>query len=292
MRFLSRLKSFLRRLLANFRNFLRVKRLGLDARILHPVIIFQPGKVGSTTVQVSLLEKYKDIGIDVPVYHAHILCNIEERIEFVRQNRKFPKNTIKKLRESARLRAQIDAHPDRIWNVVTLVRDPVAIKVSSMFQNLYEYIPNWQDLYNSGQLTLDDLLNHLLQKKEFGAGGLVDWYDAQMKPLWGIDVFAQPFPHAQGYQIYRSQRGSLLLIRLEDLNRVAENAFEEFIGVKNLKIINTNTSEQKKYADLYRRFKERPLPVEYVDAIYATRFARHFYTDAELNTFRKNWIKQ
>jgi hypothetical protein len=34
-----------------------------------------------------------------------------------------------------------------------------------------------------------------------------------------------------------------------------------------------------------------PLPVEYVERIYKTQFAQHFYSDTELKEFTKRWTK-
>ncbi len=267
------------------------RKLRVDPRALNPIIIFQSGKVGSSSIHASLMKKYEDLGIVTPVYHAHVLVNIDARIDFVQKTRPSAKATIKMLRESQKLRAQIDAHPKQTWNVINLVRDPVAIKVSALFQTLHEYFPNWEADFKANRLTLDDLQTHLLTQKEFGVTGFEAWYESQIKPLWNLDVLELPFSREKGYQIYREPRLNMIIFRLEDLDRVAERAFEEFIGLRGVQIINTNLGEQKKYAEIYRQFKERPLPAEYVDAIYATRFARHFYTDEEIKEFRKKWLQ-
>lgn len=263
----------------------------MDPRALQPIVIFQSGKVGSSSVQASLLKKYEELGISVPVYHAHILENIDARIEYVRLNRKSPTATVNMLMNSRALRQKIDANPNQVWNIINLVRDPVAIKVSALFQTLYEYIPDWKERINNGQLTLDDLEYNLLNKKEFGTGGFEAWYDSQIRPVWGIDIFAHPFSCEAGYQVYHEGRANLVVIRLEDLNRVAVRAFEDLLGIQGVKIINTNLGEQKRYAEIYEQFKQRPLPAQYVDAVYSTRFARHFYRDDEIAEFRKKWLK-
>jgi hypothetical protein len=263
----------------------------LDERALLPIIIFQPGKVGSSSVQASLQKKYGELGISVPVYHAHVLENIDKRIEYITKNRKAPQNSIKKLWESKELREQIKNHPEQVWNVINLVREPVALKVSAMFQVLNEYIPDWEKRLKRGKLSMEELEDILYNKQELGTGGLESWYDRQIRSLWGIDVFKDPFSREAGYQIYKRENVNLIIFRLEDLNRVAGKAFDEFLGIKNFEIISVNVGEEKAYADLYQKFKQRPLPASYVDAVYKTRFAQQFYSDLELKQFRQKWTK-
>lgn len=282
-------KRFFYKIKGRVRRLLNMNRV--DARARFPVIIFQPGKVGSSSVHESLLRKYEELGISVPVYHAHVLENIDARIEYVKTNRKAPAHTIKMLTDSKRLREKISEDPAQVWNVINLVRDPVAIKVSVLFQTLYEYIPDWKNRSQMGVLKMEDLDDILFNKPEFGTSGFESWYASQITPLWGINVFEQPFSKEKGYHIYHQGRVNLIIFRLEDLNSVAKKAFDEFLGIQDFEIINVNVGEQKRYAELYEQFKQRPLPEQYVDAIYNTRFARHFYTDLEIEQFRKKWTK-
>jgi len=111
-----------------------------------------------------------------------------------------------------------------------------------------------------------------------------------MKTVFDIDVYAQPFPTHQGYKIFRDQkRMPLLLIRLEDLDRVAGQAAKEFLGIENFSITKSNVGAEKQYATLYSDFKKIPLPTEFLEKKYATKYAKHFYTDDEIEKFYKKW---
>lgn len=261
-----------------------------DPRALLPTIIFQPGKVGSSSVHASLLAHHEQMGISVPIYHAHVLYNTARRIEYVKKHRKAPARSIRKLREEHALSEKIQRRPKQMWNVINLVREPVAMKVSALFQVLEEYIPDWEARYTQGTLPLSELDDILFHSQEMSAMGLRWWYDNEIRPLWGIDVFSYPFDREKGYQVYRQGNINLIVIRLEDLNRVAEQAFAEFMGLKGFQIVNANIGETKRYAALYQQYKQRPLPEEYVDSFYETDFAKHFYTPAELQIFRKKWL--
>ena len=261
-----------------------------DSRMNRPVIVFQSGKVGSTSLHLSLEKKFKELEISTPVYHAHILEKIDQRIERIKQIRTDPSASIQKLLESKKIRQQIDNNHEQCWSVISLVRDPVAKKISTFFQLIDEYIPDWKKQWKSGELKLEDLQKMFFKKSGDNDPG--QWFDNQIKPIWGIDIFKTPFDKTNGYHIYTfTPRVNLMIIRMEDLNRVAENAFREFMGLESFSIISTNVGEEKPYRKLYEQFKKLPLPASYLDKEYSSRYARYFYTENEIAAFRKHWLE-
>lgn len=265
----------------------------LDQRLLNPVIIFQPGKVGSTSVHKALTQTYKDIGLYIPVFHAHILENIDQRIEKISIKRANPRDTIDKLEENKELRKNIDLHPEWSWNIVSLVRDPVAIRISAFFQLLNEYLPGWQKQLASGALTLTELQSIFYEKGGLNTGGLDHWFDNQIKPIWKVDVYDSPFAKEKGYQIYQQYpKVNLMIVRLEDLNTVAKDAFYDFLGVRDFAVVQSNVGSKKAYSELYNQFKTLAFPIDAIDDAYTSRYALHFYTKDEIATFRKRWALQ
>lgn len=264
----------------------------LDRRLFIPIIIFQPGKVGSLSVYNSLLAAFQKLQISTLIHHAHALNNLEEREKFVLATRKNPSLSINGIQEWKELRKRIDAEPNKPWNIISLVREPVAMKVSALFHLLDQHIPDWQERHQKGELALAEIEELFYSKQEFGFKGLDQWYDAQIKALWDIDIFATPFPREKGYEIYKSGQITLLVIRLEDLNRVAAQAFKDFMGLDEFILSNTNVGEEKSYADLYKEFKSLPLPKNYIESAYAMRYAQHFYSQEELEGFEKRWLRQ
>jgi hypothetical protein len=243
------------------------------------------------TVQQSLEDAYAKINFSVPIYHVHALNHLDDREKFVKSTRKNPADSLRSIQEWRELRKEIDDHPQKKWNIINLVRDPVAMKVSALFQTIDQHIPDWQARLKNGKLTMSDLNDLFFSKTEFGFRGLNTWYDNQVKALWNIDVFAEPFPKDKGYQIYRKENINLMIIRLEDLNRVAEQAFDDFLGLKKFEVVNVNVGDEKPYAELYSQFKKNPLPEKYVEEGYQTRFAKHFYTTDEIAKFRSRWVQ-
>jgi hypothetical protein len=253
------------------------------------IIIFQPGKVGSMTVQASLERAFENRSRNVEIHHVHALNQLDKREEFVKKTRKNPTESLALIQQWKKLRVEIANHPRRRWYIINLVRDPIAMKVSALFQLLDQHIPDWQERHAAGILKMTDLINLFFTKREFDFSGLETWYDIQVREIWNIDVFSKPFPKEKGYVIYSQANIRLMIIRLEDLNRVANQAFYDFLGLQGFQVVDANVGEKKPYAKLYAEFKSLPLPSDYVDRGYRTRFANHFYTTEEIERFRRRW---
>ncbi len=189
------------------------------------------------------------------------------------------------------------------WVVVSAVRDPVARNVSSFFQNLRLFFDfDWhQRSRGEGQARAVGELRELFQSsflnEEWLRMGMdsdpLTWLDTELRPALGIDVFREPFPTGRGYRIYSGTRARLLLFRLEDMDRCAGPAVEEFLGVRGFTLLPRNVASEKGYASLYRRFLDSlVLPDEYLDRMYGSRFSRHFYSEQELATFKNRWRRR
>jgi hypothetical protein len=118
------------------------------------------------------------------------------------------------------------------------------------------------------------------------------WFERQMEPMWNIDIYFVPFDRERGFSIYSSHKADLLLIRLENLNECASQAFGEFLHFKNFQLVNKNIGEEKEYKELYREFKAYPLPIDFIEDMYDSRFTRYFYLEHEIVEFKKLWLKR
>ena len=107
-----------------------------DLASKEPIIIYQMGKVGSSTILRSL----RALDIDTPIFHTHTLT-VEgrahgEAIFGHKPQSYFPRS--KHLLESEYLCKEIERSLKRKigkWKVVTLVRDPIARNISSFWRN-------------------------------------------------------------------------------------------------------------------------------------------------------------
>jgi len=179
--------------------------------------------------------------------------------------------------------------PPRRVHVISATREPVSRRLSGAFFTSRE----------SGEpMDAGSALGPLLDRKPLDAMWLSDvrwweldaWFDLNVKANLGIDVFAQPFDQARGWQIYEGQHARLLLIRQESFARLPE-AVSAFYGLRAPAAIpHSNAGEGHVYRDSYREARERiRVPASLLDTVYSARYARHFYSDPELQAFRRRW---
>jgi hypothetical protein len=244
-----------------------------------PLLIFQMGKVGSSTISKSL----KEHNSDRVMYHAHDLTdNIIDLMESsYRQNWSQSLNPAH-LWQSQYIRKVIKKYPNRWnWDIITLVRDPVARNISGFFQTLFL-------AYDQDKRKGDELSDLFLS--EFDHETPLVWFDREMKGVFGIDVFGSSFSSSTGYKIYEGEGCRLLLIRLEDLDSCAPKAIEDFLGIENFKIMKSNVGTQKAYSQQYHEFlKHIKLPAAYIDRMYNSKYAQHFYSEHEIENMIKKW---
>ena len=255
-----------------------------------PIMIYQMAKVGSRSVLFSLEYSYARHALPgVPIYHIHNLVDLDVHEE--RARRLGDHEELEVVQHYKQIRRDFDELPNQHWNVISLVRDPVARNVGAFFHNLEHYIPNWKIFWKEGSLTTAEIMQVFLRDEQVHHTANV-WFDVEFKSVLGIDVYEVPFNTSEGYQFYANlPKVDLVIIRLEDLNRVAVPVVDKFLGIHDFKLYPSNIGDEKDYADVYRAFKATPLPLDYVQRIYQSRFARHFYTEAEITAFTNKWTR-
>ncbi|MBI5885218.1 MAG: hypothetical protein HZB85_01380 [Deltaproteobacteria bacterium] len=259
-----------------------------DRHIDGPIIVYQMGKVGSRSV----FETLEKLNLGIPVYHCHVLHDLDKIAEQLKKQFDNPFDSLAVVRQGKDLRKLIDEAPAKPWHVVSLVRDPIAQTISRFFQSIEEVIPNAGRRFKDGALNVEDLFSAFEKKWILNDPALI-WFDNQFKPVFDIDVYERPFPCAKGYDIFRKGRFSLLLFRLEDLDGCAPQAFEEFFGLADFKLMKANEAANKWYQGLYKEFISKiDLSKDYLDKVYGSKFSRHFYTKLEINAFRAKWTRK
>lgn len=262
------------------------------------------GKVGSTSVQRSLAAS----GVHLRTFHVHWLTpdrlSADESL-YLRAARRHRGGSLEKrfhpryVWEGQHLVRDLSRRPDRPRKVITLVRDPVARDVSSFFQNLLLFFGE-----DHGRVADEESLARVARRlcglfvDNYATGRTQhdadprDWLDEQLRPVFDVDVYRSRFPRESGYEIYESGSSAVLLMRMEDLDSCAGVAFKQFLGIEDFGMTNANVGTAKGYASLYETFKrELTLPRAYLDSMYGSRMARHFYSTDELSEFRRRWTE-
>lgn len=253
----------------------------------NPVYILQMGRVGSVSVLTAVNAACQEIGLDVPVYHKHYISSFDlivERIVADLEDPAFALQFDRQLRNTF----LSDIQSGQPVKIISLVRDPVARNVSMFFFAFSQFVPDWKEK-EAQNLLPASMLNEIFESKRQFIQTALNWFDEQIKDTLELDVYAAPFEKARGWQVYKKGQVELLVLRMEDLYRTGEDVLRQFLHLPHLKMVKVNTGEEREAYELYRRFLTQPISQEYLEMTYATKLARHFYTDAEIEQFIQRW---
>jgi len=256
----------------SIRNFFR--------KVPRCVIVYQMGKVGSKTICRSILNLRK-----FKVYHFHTLN--KKKIASTRND---PRNKPQQLDHLKNSEEFIEEYlsKQKPFSVITLVRDPIAKKISGFFEMLHKFIPKPREV---DQYETDELIRVFFENYKFLGPG--NWFDSEMKKHLGFDIFATPFPKKKGYQIIRTDRFPVLAMKLETTDAVKARALTEFLKVPEISLNPENIAKKKYYSQKYKDFQQKiRFPEEYLDKIYTSKMAMHFYSPDEIAAFRERWSKE
>lgn len=265
---------------ARFRYAQRVKKYGIE----NPIIVYQMGKVGSTTMVRSL----EALRLNVPVYHLHFLNETDQVEAWAKQTLRDPKYVLEMVGLSRRLRKTLTGADAPRFNLICMVRAPVPRNISMLFQNIDSYIPDCDARYRAHTLPFDEITNFFLTTFQEETPNF--WFEREVRDVFGLDVYATQFNKTRGYQIYENARARLLVLRLEDLNRVAPIALREFLNIPDFRLVAANIGESNPHGGLYKEYlASLRLPDEYIEQTHAKHYARQFYTPEELEASVERW---
>lgn len=264
------------------RRYFKFKHQVIDRYRKSPVLVYQMGKVGSAAVHKSLTS-YR---LGRSIYHIHNLNKEQAKEELARHiEMSGSSRSYDYLWHSLFLCDLVRKPSSEKWPIITLVREPVKRNVSAFFQALDRINPELYQRGIKGNIEVDKLLDYFLNSfKQHSVPEI--WFDRQLKNVFDVDVYSNPFPREKGYCIYESETAKVLLIRLENLEQCAGKAFNEFLGIQNFVLLTANIGENKAYKKMYKAFlAEAKLPDSYLKKIYNSKFTQHFYSKDEINLF-------
>jgi hypothetical protein len=214
-----------------------------------PVLVYQMGKVGSSSLKKSLAASWPGLTIQ-----AHTMAEEKRHsseLEFVYQ------------------RVVLQNAP---VFVISPVREPIGRNISAFFQN-FERDAGFK--YGESTPATDQLIRLFLHNYDHDAP--LRWFDKNLKPVFDIDVFEHDFP-SHGVQVLEHKNVRLLLMRCEEPDPVKESAVQNFLNMPRFRLQSRNIGAQKNYGEAYKTFKEAfTAPDWYLNKMYESRFFRHFY---------------
>ena len=289
--------------------------------VLPPILIFQMGKVGSKTMEATLRSAYPEREI----HRLHMLtpqtwaemeswCWCYDSTLPV----KYMETTLRHIHQSKILRLRIEMEHRRKsdgaqkkWKIITMTRDPVAYAVSAFFQMIDTLLPGIVEQYTWDQKALEQARSFFIRQVEvyctensvprdaitqvmqFLLRWPLIWFEREMQGVFGRDLYAEEFPIKRGFAVYPGELEDILVVRFEDLFSCLGECLSAFFGMSPPEIQAANVTRKNAYYPMYKAFLDTvALPEEFLRKQYMSVYARHFYSDDELNGFVRKWAKQ
>ena len=243
------------------------------------VPVYQMGKVGSSSVCKSL----ERVGIDAPHIHSlYTTRGYQLFHKFLLSQKNYPLHK-KLICFLFFLWYRIKLRRRKHLKIITLVREPISVNISSFFSNLST------SAYELEQQNVETLEEAFFDK--FNHDYVLDWFDIEFLPTTGLDIYKYDFDKEAGYSIIEEGNIECLVIKLEKLNRL-EKVIADFVDNDSFKLKSHNISADKWFRPIYQDFKKNvKFSSEYVDRVYSSKLMRHFYSDKEISEFKSKYLK-
>lgn len=254
-----------------------VRRFRLRYRVGSlPILIYALPKTASTSIHMSLN------AVNIPSLHVHVLspANIT-RIAAERRANGLP---VRDERLSLAVHARLQRTSEKV-RIITSVREPISRNISAFFQRLSDFYGDRPPATIPANEATERFLT------EYSHDVPLEWFDVEFGKVTDVSIYDYPFPYEQGWSIVRSGRFEILILRVESSDAAKKEALSRFLGRPDIELVRSNTAEDKDYAVLYKEFRKQiRVPESYVDRMLNSRYARHFYSNAELEKFREYWL--
>ena len=172
------------------------------------------------------------------------------------------------------------------------MREPVSREISEFFQYVHSMYPELLD--ENGNLEEDRALRILQTKFMFynpQKNYTCRWFDMEMKGMFGLDVYEHPFNTEEGYTIINHGNVELLILRLEGLDQNFSQRVTQFLDLPTpIEMYKSNVrTEQKRGATYQHVLQKFTIRESICRKIYASSYARQFYSEAEIEQFIQKW---
>ncbi len=224
------------------------------------VHLFQMGKVGSKTIQDAV---ERAGGSECIHLHWADVYHDERPILGIHYSR---------------ILNQHRSHPT---NVVVGVRDPFERVVSGYFQEA-ESLSIKKNMNDKGAA-----LEQLRDRFARDAWVICNWFDHNF--YCGLDIHDHPFNPELGYSVIEHNNIRVFLYRVDVLNQL-QQPLAEFLDLPKLTLGKKNTGGDKLYAQVYKEVSDQfRVPHEIASKLIESKYAKHFFSDAELSQMVETW---
>ena len=252
------------------------------------VLVYQMGKVSST----SLMEALKGAKLEIPKYQIHFLnpAHLEDTARWYEDRGiEFSPGHIT---VSNSLAPFIKHHKSDIkWKIISLMRDPIAFQISSVFENIHGHQNDLK--MNSDGFDSEAYRQKVIDRftdKDDQSYYFMDWFRSELETTFGVDIFAHSSNFGSGFSIVEQDNVEVLLLKFEDLEWSVNSAIDQFLGLEGIRMNRINVGQDKDLGQQYSEFVQSvKFPSRLCDDIYSTEVVKYFYSEEEISAFKQRW---
>jgi len=272
----------------HFRDRIKISRL--DFKKKPPILVFQMGKVGSTSIYQTL----SSLNLDRPIYHVHFLSEpgIRSAKIWHQQHEGLIPYGIKYF-ELVGKKVKKNLSKTR-WTIISGVREPIAKEISMYFElanKVNHGLVNQENKLDPEKIK--EYFLHRFDQFDLNENKMLttNWFDQELNGVFGIDVFRHPFDKEKGYSIIRNKNVDLLIYQYEKLNQIFNESLNEFLpSIKAVELKRSNVGSDKWYRETYKKVRESiVIPDEILQKAYSVKYVKHFYTSEMIKDFKAQW---
>jgi len=249
-----------------------------------PILVLQMGKVGSSSIYDGLrLSKIQN-----PVYHIHhiSLDKIVSSEKYYRSRNTYIRHH---LIVSKIINEQFFSGNIPFVYIVTAIREPIARRISSFFENFPQVNP---DLLNYTGAEFEDkaveTLIRIFRDEASEIKNFADsWFSNEIYEPFGLDVFCKHYDHAQGFHLLDNNKARIVLFKIESLSDNFSRGIEALVGGQ-ASLGTRNIASHKYYSESYQAVKKRlKLKESIVREILSSKVVEFFYAKEKEALIRK-----
>ncbi|MEM9474847.1 MAG: putative capsular polysaccharide synthesis family protein [Pseudomonadota bacterium] len=248
-------------------------------------ICLSMGKVGSTSILRALeMTSYRNA-----VQHVHFLNKFQLN-DVIDEHReagfKILPAHIYASKQISKVLPHIDNERVRF---ICPVRDPVAFSVSNFFQNPYFFRNEMQSSLDTTSDILSFLASKVLYPQSASMRYWNQWFRVEVVENLGVNMRNVAFSKDRGWEVYQSEDIRVGVIKLEKMNSVFENFSQDLLGVR-VKLRERASNERGLRNTMYAKvLEELRVSDDTLDEIYDEDWVKYFYSDSEIEKFKKRW---
>jgi hypothetical protein len=230
-----------------------------------PVHLFQMGKVGSKSIEKSLIS----------AGHDHLIPHLHWANEMIQS---YP-DCFYSYEEILSL-----PRPKPV-KFISGIRDPIERVVSGLFESAESAkssleIGELKELVDSGVKSLGRVLADTVDP-------ILRWFDHRY--FCDLDVYGQSFDVSKGCGVIDGAAASVFLYRVDKLSN-CWTPLSEFVGLP-LKPVRTNEAEKKMYSALYNEALSKVrFPREFMEYVVGSRYCQTFFDERERKAMEVRYL--